>query len=188
MTQAQIQSMQASSAPRYEAGDGFPHIEATAFREALAHAVTPVTVIVSDGAAGKVGVTCSAVCSVSDTPPTILFCVNRRSAANSVLKANGFLSVNWLHALQTDVSQLFAGVGQIPMPDRFRDKRWQTSEYGIPYRADSIVSLDCRIASAMEIGTHSVFVVRVLNARKSPDAAPLVYCQRAYATTRPTQS
>ncbi|MEM5327752.1 flavin reductase [Paraburkholderia sp. JHI2823] len=177
MTQAQIESVHR-----------LPHIDSAAFREALAHAATPVTVIASDGVAGKAGVTCSAVCSVSDAPPTILFCVNRRSAANSIIKANGLLSVNWLHALQTEVSQLFAGAGQIPMSERFSDERWQLSEHGIPYRADAIVSLDCRFTSATEVGTHSVFFAQVLDARKSPDAAPLVYCQRAYATTRPTQS
>ena len=188
MTQAQIQPAGATASPNYGPVDALPHIDATAFREALAHAATAVTVIATDGAAGKAGVTCSAVCSVSDAPPTILFCVNRRSAANSVIKANGLLSVNWLHALQTDVSQVFSGIGQIPMSERFNDERWQPSEHGIPYRTDALVSVDCRIASAMEIGTHSVFVARVLNARKTVGAAPLVYCQRAYATTRPTHS
>jgi flavin reductase len=163
-------------------------IDAAEFREALAYAATAVTIIATDGPAGKAGVTCSAVCSVSDAPPTILFCLNRRSAANSVIKSNGLLSVNWLGAHQTAISQLFSGIGHVPMLERFSDTRWQDSAHGIPYRTDALVALDCRIASAMEIGTHSVFVARVLNARRTGDAEPLVYCRRAYATTRPTQS
>ncbi|BCZ81308.1 FMN reductase (NADH) RutF [Paraburkholderia terrae] len=187
MTQAQVQPADAIAHPRHEQADDLPDIDATAFREALAHAATSVTVIATDGPAGKAGVTCSAVCSVSDTPPTILFCVNRRSAANSVIRTNGLLSVNWLHAQQTGISQLFSGVGQVPMRERFNDARWQASAHGVPYRTDALIALDCRIASAMEIGTHSVFVARVLNARRADGMQPLVYCQRAYATTRPAQ-
>ncbi|QBQ99850.1 flavin reductase [Paraburkholderia pallida] len=186
MTQVQLQ--QANAPSHDQPADKLPYIDATDFREALSRAATAVTIIATEGSAGKAGVTCSAVCSVSDTPPTILFCVNQRSAANSVIKSNGLLSVNWLQAQQADVSQLFSGVGHVPMHERFNDTRWQVSVHGIPYHTDALVSLDCRIASAMEIGTHSVFVAHVLNARTSAEVAPLVYCQRAYATTRPTQS
>jgi flavin reductase len=188
MIQASLQPAGASEPPHDEPADGLPQIDPVGFREALAYAATAVTVIATDGPAGKAGVTCSAVCSVSDAPPTILFCVNRRSAANSVIKTNGVLSVNWLHAQQSDVSQLFSGAGQVPMHERFNDARWQSSGQGIPYRTDALISLDCHIASALEIGTHSVFVARVLNARRTSGAEPLVYCERAYATTRPTQS
>jgi flavin reductase (NADH)/flavin reductase/chlorophenol-4-monooxygenase component 1 len=171
-----------------EADDIMPAISAAEFRDALAYAATAVTVLATAGPAGIAGVTCSAVCSVCDTPATILFCVNRGSAANSVLKANGFVSVNWLNSQQADVSQLFAGIGHVPMQNRFEDERWQTSAHGVPYRADALIALDCRIAQAIEIGTHSVFLARVLGAMRADGADPLVYCQRAYATTRPAQS
>jgi len=188
MSQVPNQLTDASTPPDCGFEHGLPHIDAAGFREALACAATAVTVIATDGPAGRAGVTCSAVCSVSDTPPTVLFCVNRRSAANSVIKTNGFLSVNWLHARQTEVSQLFSGAGQVPMRDRFEDAHWQPSVHGIPYRTDALISLDCRIASELEIGTHSVFVAHVLNARRTNGVEPLVYCQRAYTTTHPTQS
>jgi flavin reductase (NADH)/flavin reductase/chlorophenol-4-monooxygenase component 1 len=188
MNQAPHQPTGAGAPVHYEHASESPFIDGTEFREALAYAATAVTIIATDGPAGKAGVTCSAVCSVSDTPPTILFCVNRRSAANSVIKSNGFLSVNWLSAHQTGISQVFAGIGHVPMLERFSDTRWQESVHGVPYRTDALVALDCRIASAMEIGTHSVFVASVLNARRTSGGEPLVYCRREYATTRPTQS
>lgn len=168
-----------------EADDILPAISADEFRGALAYAATAVTVLATGGPSGMAGVTCSAVCSICDTPPTILFCVNRRSAANSVIKANGFVSVNWLTSQQVDVSQLFAGAGHVPMESRFDDERWQMSPHGVPYRMDALLVLDCRIASAAEVGTHSVFLARVLRSMRANGADPLVYCQRAYATTRP---
>jgi flavin reductase (NADH)/flavin reductase/chlorophenol-4-monooxygenase component 1 len=163
-------------------------ISAGQFRDALAYAATAVTVLATGGAAGMAGVTCSAVCSVCDTPPTILFCVNRSSAANSLIKQNGLVSVNWLNSRQKDVSQLFAGVGKVPMQERFGSERWQTSPLGVPYCTDALVTFECQISSVTEIGTHSVFLARVLGAMRADGADPLVYCQRAYATTGPAHS
>jgi flavin reductase (NADH)/flavin reductase/chlorophenol-4-monooxygenase component 1 len=158
------------------------------FRDALSKAVTPVTVIATDGLAGAAGVTCSAVCSVCDTPPTVLVCINRKSYANSVIKANGVMTVNWLSAGQSKVSQAFAGVGALPMPERFAQAQWGTLRTGAPYCKDALMSLDCRIVSAMEIGTHSVFLAHVLATAQADDVDPLAYCQRTYATTQPMLS
>ena len=158
------------------------------FREALSRAVTPVTVIATSGPSGKAGVTCSAVCSVSDTPPTVLVCVNRKSFANGIIKANGVLTVNWLSAAQSSVSQLFAGVGAVPMEERFAPGQWAALATGAPSCKDALVSLDCQVVSAMEVGTHSIFLARVVATVQAEDGYPLVYCQRMYATTQPTES
>jgi flavin reductase (DIM6/NTAB) family NADH-FMN oxidoreductase RutF len=98
-------------------------VSATEFREALSKAITPVTILATDGPNGRAGVTCSAVCSICDTPPTVLVCINRSSFANGVIKANGILTVNWLSAGQSELSQLFAGVGGLSMPERFAKRR-----------------------------------------------------------------
>ena len=95
-------------------------VSAAEFRDALSNALTPVTIVATDGEHGLAGVTCSAVCSVCDTPPTIMVCINRKSFSNSVIKANGVLCVNWLQADHAPVSQMFAGAGSVPMPQRFR--------------------------------------------------------------------
>lgn len=171
-----------------ETADDGPAISAGEFRDALSSVATAVTVLATAGAAGMGGVTCSAVCSICDTPPTILFCVNRSSATNRLIKENGIVSVNWLNSRQTEVSQLFAGVGKVPMQERFDNERWQTSPLGVPYCTDALVTFDCRISSVTEIGTHSVFLARVLGSMRADGAAPLVYCQRAYGTTSLTHS
>lgn len=158
------------------------------FREALAHAVTAVTIVTTDGPGGMAGVTCSAVASVCADPPTLLVCMNRRSYVNSVVKANDVLCVNWLSAHQRSTSDLFAGVGAVPMKERFEQGNWHTLATGAPYSEDALVALDCRVVSAMEVGTHSVFLARVLatTTHTAEHRDPLVYCKRSYATTQPT--
>src|SRR6266850_752518 len=53
--------------------------EPGAFREAMSRLGAAVHVITTAGPGGKTGATATAVCSVSDTPPTLLVCINRRS-------------------------------------------------------------------------------------------------------------
>lgn len=167
------------------AGKFIDGVGAAEFRDALSCAVTPVTVIATQGPAGLAGVTCSAVCSVCDTPPTILFCINRRSYANNIIKENGVLSVNWLSAQQSTLSQVFAGAGAVPMQERFSAGEWGAMLTGVPYSKDAMMSLDCQVTAAMEIGSHSIFLARVLASMQAGDRDPLVYCQRSYATTVP---
>lgn len=159
-------------------------VGATEFRDALAHALTPVTIVTTDGDAGLAGVTCSAVCSVCDAPPTIVVCINRRSFSNAVIKANGVLCVNWLGAGDSPLSQVFAGAGQVPMEQRFASG-WGELATGAPHWRDAAVALDCRVAEVREVGTHSVFLARVVATAKADGGAALGYVRRGYATAMP---
>jgi flavin reductase (DIM6/NTAB) family NADH-FMN oxidoreductase RutF len=154
------------------------------FRDALSKALTPVTVVATNGPFGLAGLTCSAVCSVCDDPPTVLLCVNRKSFAAGIIKNNGVLSVNWLAADQASISQTFAGVGSVPMEQRFADEGWQTIATGAPCRMDAVISLDCTIVSSMDVGSHSVIFAEVVAKSHSEECSPLVYHRRQYATTR----
>ena len=49
------------------------------FRDAMARLGAAVNIITTDGAAGRGGITATAVCSVTDDPPTLLVCLNRTS-------------------------------------------------------------------------------------------------------------
>jgi flavin reductase (NADH)/flavin reductase/chlorophenol-4-monooxygenase component 1 len=155
------------------------------FREAMSRVASSVSIVCTDGAHGIAGFTCSAVCSVTDEPPTILVCVSRKSAANAVIKANAVLCVNSLRADQIELSQMFAGVGRVPMHERFAGPGWSVLATGSPYHKTSRVALDCRVADIREIGTHSVIFAEVLSAMHTYDGDPLMYHGRNYATLRP---
>ncbi|MBB5443074.1 flavin reductase (DIM6/NTAB) family NADH-FMN oxidoreductase RutF [Paraburkholderia sp. WSM4177] len=47
------------------------------FRQAMAHLGAAVNVITTAAPHGCCDITASAVCSVTDTPPTLLICLNR---------------------------------------------------------------------------------------------------------------
>jgi flavin reductase (DIM6/NTAB) family NADH-FMN oxidoreductase RutF len=159
-------------------------VTADKFREALSRVASSVSIVSTNGVHGIAGFTCSAVCSVTDEPPTIMVCVNRKSAANAIIKANGVLCVSSLGVEQVALSQMFAGVGRVPMNERFSDSDWGVLTTGAPYCKTSRVALDCRVAEIREVGTHSVIFAEVLSAVQVTDAQPLIYHSRNYATVR----
>src|SRR4029078_6653837 len=71
-------------------------VEAATFREAMARLGAAVHVITTAGPGGKTGATATAACSVSDAPPTLLMCLNRKSQTNPVVVQNGVLCLKTL--------------------------------------------------------------------------------------------
>src|SRR4029077_12068777 len=61
-------------------------VEKQAYREAMARLGAAVNVITTDGPGGRAGFTASAVCSVTDSPPTLLVCANRANDSYPAMK------------------------------------------------------------------------------------------------------
>jgi flavin reductase len=66
------------------------------FRDAMACVGAAVNIITTDGPAGLAGFTASAVCSVTDSPPTLLVCLNRGASVWPTFSENRTLCVNTL--------------------------------------------------------------------------------------------
>ena len=150
------------------------------FREAMSRLGAAVNIITSDGAAGRYGMTVSAVCSLTDDPPSVLVCINRKSRGLDLFLANGALCVNILGADHADVSTRFAG-GAADMADRFGDPAgWIDTPRGLPAFRDAVAALECSIADATEIGSHAVLRCQVEDARFAERVDGLIYFARAY--------
>jgi len=117
-----------------------PGVERDAFRNAMACLGAAVNIITTDGPAGRAGFTASAVCSVTDTPPTLLVCLNRSASVWPIFRDNGYLCVNTLAAGHEDLSTLFGG--KTPMAERFAAADWHTLASGSPLLDGALVSFD----------------------------------------------
>lgn len=160
-------------------------IDPQVYRDAMARLGAAVSVITTAGPAGTAGFTASAVCSVTDDPPTLLVCMNRGSRLNEAFKANRVLCVNTLAAAQEPLSPLFAGLtGVDDMPARFAAAEWTSSVTGSPVLAGAVVSFDCRIAQVTEVGTHSVFFCEVEAIQAGSEHEGLIYFGRSYHRIR----
>ncbi|CAN7450715.1 flavin reductase [Aquipseudomonas alcaligenes] len=154
-------------------------VDTTGFRNAMALLGGAVSVITTNGNAGRFGFTASAVCSVTDQPPTLLVCMNRSSFSNVHFKSNGVLGVNVLTAELKDISAVFAN-RELDSDQRFAAASWHTLESGAPLLDEALVSFDCRIAQAHEVGSHTIFYCEVLGIRHGENQEGLVYFNRAY--------
>ncbi|WP_312159936.1 flavin reductase [Acinetobacter sp.] len=154
-------------------------IEATDFRNAMSLLTTAVNVITTKGATGVHGFTASAVCSVTDTPPTLLVCMNQSSRSHAHFMENKILSVNVLGAQHEQISNAFAS-SKFSSEERFQLGSWTTLETGSPVLKDALVSFDCHLEQIQEIGTHSIFICRVVAILQSQQEESLVYFNRAY--------
>lgn len=156
-------------------------IEATDFRNAMSLLTTAVNVVTTEGASGLHGFTASAVCSVTDTPPTLLVCMNQTSRSHIHFIENKVLCVNVLGAQHEQISNAFAS--KLCSETRFQQGSWTTLKTGAPVLEDALVSFDCEIEQIQTVGTHSVFMCRVVAIRQNEQQGgeeSLVYFNRAY--------
>ena len=150
------------------------------YRNAMARLGAAVSVITTTGPSGDAGFTASAVCSVTDDPPTLLVCMNRDSSLHDTFRDNQVLCVNTLAAEQQALSPLFAGFTDAPMPDWFGAAAWTRLATGAPVLAGAVVSFDCRVAQVVGVGTHSVFFCEVQAIQSGPAHEGLIYFGRSY--------
>jgi flavin reductase len=148
------------------------------FRNAMARLGAAATIVTTDGPAGRAGFTASAVCSVSDTPPTLLVCLNRGASVYRTFKTNGLLCVNGLAHGQEGIATIFGG--KTPMEQRFAAGAWSQLATGAPVLAGAIAVFDCRVAEIVESGTHDVMFCDVVAVRMDASATGLVYFGRRF--------
>lgn len=151
-----------------------------AYREAMAKLGAAVNVITTDGPVGKAGFTASAMCSVTDSPPTLLVCANRANDSYPAFKGNGVLCVNTLTGKQQSLSPVFAGLTSHALDARFNEGAWTTLATGSPVLQDAAAAFDCRIDQVVTVGTHDVFFCVVQAVALGTDRAVLIYYARGY--------
>lgn len=143
----------------------------------LAGHVCLITTLSADGS--RAGLTATAVCSVSADPPTLLTCVNRNSASFHAIQTSGIFAVNVLALESRHLADRFAS--PMPAEQKFADGVWGQSSTGAPVLLDALVSFDCRVASAVDVGTHGILFGAIEAASPRADRArPLLYAHGSY--------
>ncbi len=154
-------------------------VEAQIFRNAMGLLGAAVNIITTDGPHGRHGFTASAVCSVTDSPPTLLVCLNRQSGSHLIYSGNRTIGINVLASQHEALSVHFAK-SATSVEDRFAKGEWHVAETGAPLLSDALVALDCAIDQVLEVGTHSVFFCGVKAAHFGPPSQALIYHNRAF--------
>lgn len=153
-------------------------VDSQTYRDAMARLGAAVNVVTTGTLDDPVGFTASAVCSVTDAPPTLLVCMNRAARARAAFRTGGAMCINVLSASQRDISGSFAG--PMDMYERFTYGHWTTLGTGAPVLEEAVASFDCHVDQIVEVGTHSVMFGVVEAIRIGAGQGGLVYFNRAY--------
>lgn len=151
-------------------------ISADAFRQVMRALAGTVTVI-STGNEGKLyGFTATAVCSVCAEPATLLIAVNRTARTHPHIARKSAFAVNILAEDQGDVAAHFSTKGD----SQFDTVEYLITERGIPVLGRVAAHLDCIVDQVHDVGTHTIFIGRVVDASAS-GAMPLMYHDARYS-------
>ena len=159
------------------------------FRNGMSFLGGAVNIITTQGETGQFGFTASAVCSVTDSPPTLLVCMNRSSRQHPHFLQNSSIAVNVLKASDQPISQVFANP-KIECNERFNHGTWTTLQSGAPILESALVSFDCEIVERHEVGTHTIFYSQILDIHFTDQTdlgeehGGLIYFNRHYHAVR----
>ena len=164
----------------FEATASARSVEPTLFREAMSRLGAAVHVVTTDGPSGRTGFTATAVVSVSDSPPTLLVCLNRGANSAPILRGNGLFCVNTLRAGDELIADTFAGRTKVARDARFDVGEWKKLATGSPALMSAVVALDCRVSEVKAVASHDIFFGIVEAIHSGPPGEALVYHDRAY--------
>lgn len=151
----------------------------TDFIDGMSRVATSVTIVTTDGIAGKLGLTVSAMSSVTADPPTLLVCVNRHNPLDTAIRENGVFGVNALRADQRLVAETFAGRPRRGTPYDFQAGSWHIENTGSPLLTGAVAWFDCVLIAAHHVGTHTIAIGRVVASGADP-GTPLIYGRRSF--------
>ena len=151
--------------------------DAARYRDVIRHLASGVTIITSSLAGEPVGLTATAVCSVSATPPLLLISLNAASRTAQGVAETGRFAVHLLPHRGRRYAEQFAS-----RASHFEGVQYtRHSAVGVPVLAEFLGCLVCQVEQTNPAADHVIFVGRVLECElrdQVPD--PLLYFDRGY--------
>ena len=156
-----------------------------AFIAAMRQVAATVTVVTTDGPAGRSGATVSAFSSLSADPPSVLVCLKADSRTAQAVEGNGVFTVNVLPEDASDIAMAFSGAFDANRSSRFEGIEVRETEFGpILPRATSFT---CTLNHRHVHGSHAICIGDVTGISDAGEK-PLTYMSGAFHIVRPKHS
>lgn len=152
-------------------------VDAAAFRDVIRHLASGVTIVTSSLRGGPVGLTATAVCSVSATPPMLLVSLTATSQTAQGVAETGAFAVHLLPHRARGYAEQFASSG-----DHFAGVEYlSTPEKHVPLLANVLGWFVCDVEQSIPAADHVLFIGRVVQCGLMQDQSdPLLYFDRSY--------
>lgn len=154
-----------------------------AFRQAmrrLAGAVHVVTTRVGDE---RGGLTATAVCSLTASPPRLLACINLNGRSFRMIAESRVMGINVLGARHEALARRFANArGGDPFEGT---EAWTQAATGAPLLAGAQASFDCSVEQMLVTSTHAVVIGDIRHISYAEACEPLLYADGQFVSTGP---
>lgn len=139
-----------------------------------------VNVITTEHDEVRLGLTATAVCSLSAAPPRLLACLNTAGRTFGMVRSSGAFVVNSLAVGQECISTCFANPHS-NKEDQFQSGEWTRSPtLGLPLLMSANCSFECSVSEVIESESHAMLVADILDVQTNSSEAPLLYCDGKY--------
>jgi flavin reductase (DIM6/NTAB) family NADH-FMN oxidoreductase RutF len=156
-----------------------PAVSELAFREAISHFATGVTIVTTTFEDRPAGMTASAVCSLSLDPVMLLVCIDNRLATHHAIDTSRRFAVNVLGEDDEALARRFARSGE----DKFQGVALRPDS-DPPLLADAIAHFVCDLRERVPGGDHSIFIGQVVGCAAERGRRPLLYYRSQFGAWR----
>lgn len=156
-------------------------VDKNLFLQAMSILPGAVSLVTTGQGEKRMGLTVSALCSLSAEPPSLIVCVNKNASAHDELIAQGAFGVNVLKPNQTEFATLFTQRGV----DRFASSDWVERVTGAPLLSSALIAFDCKLERAVDGFSHTILIGTIADIVMTPEdpSECLVWHQRRYRTS-----
>lgn len=152
-------------------------MDSATFRRLLSRFASGIAIITAREGERDVGMTVSAFCSVSLSPPLVLVCVDRTASMHSLLLSHPKLGISIMASEHEAHCRRFADKKETR---RFEGVPFSRGESDVMLLDDAMAHLECQLVSHCDAGDHTIFIAQVENGAMH-DGQPLLYFGGRYA-------
>ena len=156
-------------------------VDADEFRTAMRRLAAGVSIISASSPQGPLGITATAVTSLTAEPPSLLCCVNKNLVVGEAIRSMGRYAVNVLGQEHCTLARRFAGMDGVRGAEKFAAGNWEYPSDGVPRLADSLVSFSCDVDRVVAAGTHYILIGIITDIRTCSQGEPLIYCDGSFS-------
>lgn len=151
-----------------------------AMREGMRRLASGVCVVTAKGKDGSpYAMTATSVTSLSDSPPSLLVCINKSARMFEAIDQGSDFCINLLAYGQDEISNRCASGDQGVA--RFDVGAWSMDK-PLPYLSDGLAAFFCRQDRAIDYGTHRIVIGNIEEVLVNDDDSinPLLYLNGGY--------
>jgi flavin reductase (DIM6/NTAB) family NADH-FMN oxidoreductase RutF len=157
---------------------GAAHGANAAFRGAMQYFCGAVTVISTEHEGHDFGMTATAVCSISDTPPTVMVCINKTASIHQPLSETGRYTISILNESNIGVARIFSSKDENMRRERLNHF---TGRNGRRHIRSALAILHCTVVREVDCGTHTALFAEVdESCVYASEARPLLYFRQMF--------